>query len=61
MLLQLGLLGRHPSDPSSYLFCVPGLGTVVKSILGGRAELVALVSRKRYKEVGNRQEVDITT
>eukprot|EP00798_Chlamydomonas_sp_ICE-L_P030461 gene30461-35472_t len=55
ILLNLGMLARHPADTGSYLFCVPGMGVIVKSILAGRKELLSFIKRKKYKEIAEKQ------
>lgn len=36
LLLNVGLLHRHPSAPDHFMFAMPNAGPVVKAILAGR-------------------------
>lgn len=50
-LMARGLLARHASGGEALAFSVPALGAVIAGVVAGRRELVALVSKRKYREV----------
>jgi len=50
-LMANGLLARHASGGEALAFSVPALGAVIAGVVAGRRELVALVSKRKYREV----------
>lgn len=52
LLLNMGCLARSPYHTEAFIFCVPGLGPLVKCITAGRKELLAWLAKRRYKEAG---------
>lgn len=51
VLLNCGLIARHPAHINTFLFGVPDVGPLVLAIRKGREELLGLVSRRKYSEI----------
>lgn len=51
-LLNIGCLARSPHHLDGHVFCVPGIGPLLKHIPSGRKELLGWLSKRRYKEAG---------
>lgn len=54
-LLQSGVLCRHTEVDGAYLFCIPSLGPVVRSIVKGRSELIGIFKRRACNDMSDRQ------
>lgn len=52
--LTHNLLTRDPRGGEQYLFSFPGMGSVVKSILAGRKEILQIFSRRKYGELSEK-------
>ncbi|KAI3968578.1 hypothetical protein MKW92_033108 [Papaver armeniacum] len=51
VLINAGLLTRQLVDSNMYWFAIPNIGSVLKSLLQGRKELLSFLSRRKYKEM----------
>ncbi|GAX80031.1 hypothetical protein CEUSTIGMA_g7470.t1 [Chlamydomonas eustigma] len=55
VLMQLGVLSRHPSEEGWYMLCVPGIGRAIQAIKDGRKELEGLLKQRVYREIPEQQ------
>lgn len=54
-LITEGYLARDTSNISNYIFTMPVGATVLKSIVGGRKEVLAIITKKRFKEMSEKE------
>lgn len=50
LLIQGGLLVRQLTDGTAYWFSMPNVGSILKSLVQGRKEVLGLLSRKKFGE-----------
>ncbi len=53
LLMQGGALSRHLVDDGCFVLCVPGMGKVVMAVVEARKEIVVVIRKRQYKEVGD--------
>eukprot|EP00891_Asterochloris_glomerata_P006049 jgi/Astpho2/6049/e_gw1.00084.122.1_t len=51
LLVNSGLLARHPVHPDSLTFAMAGIGPAIKSLVKGRKDLTGMLSRRRHPEM----------
>ncbi|XP_073393180.1 uncharacterized protein [Physcomitrium patens] len=51
LLMNAGLLTRQLGDGTEYWLAIPNVGFLLKSLTGGRKEIISFMSRRKYKEM----------